>query len=153
MDTTEHGAEAGSDGEIEIDGRVRIRRTELVFSPLRSGGPGGQNVNKVSNGVELRWNLAGSGALSEGQKALVRLRLGRRVTAAGELLLRAVEFRERPRNVEAAVRRLQELLGAALRQAPKRRPTGPTRGSKRRRREAKARRADLKSSRRVGPDE
>lgn len=152
-DTTDHGGGADEADEIAISGRVRIRRSELVLAPLRSGGPGGQNVNKVSNGVELRWDLAGSAALSPDQKALVRQRLGRRVTAAGELLLRAVEFRERPRNVEAALRRLRELLVEALHQDPKRHSTRPTRGSKRRRLEDKARQSKLKISRRARPDD
>lgn len=139
--------------EIAVTPRVRVRVDELRLAPLRSGGPGGQNVNKVSNGVELRWNLAASAALDAGQKEWARSRLGRRINAEGELILRAVEFRERPRNVEAVFRRFAELLATALHRDAARRPTRPTRGSDRRRREAKSRRSDIKRGRRGGPED
>jgi ribosome-associated protein len=139
--------------EIAVTPRVRVRLDELRLSPLRSGGPGGQNVNKVSNGVELRWSLEASAALDAGQKAWARARLGRRINAEGELILRAVEFRERPRNVDAVLKRFAELLAEALHRDPTRRPTRPTRGANRRRREAKSRRSDIKRGRRGGPEE
>ncbi len=136
--------------ELEIRPGLAIAHGELRLGALRAGGPGGQNINKVSNGVELRWDLDGSAALTPEQKALVRERLGRRVNAAGELILRAVEHRERPRNVSAALERLRALLAEALHRDKPRRATRPTRGSQRRRRDAKARRGALKRDRSGG---
>lgn len=148
----DESTDGGEPRELSIRPGVSIPLAELRLGALRAGGPGGQNVNKVSNGVELRWDLEASPALSAEQKALVRERLGRRVNAAGELILRAVEHRERPRNVAAALERLRELLAEALHREKSRRATRPTRGAQRRRREAKARRGALKRQR-GGADE
>ena len=145
--------DGGEPRELPIRPGLAIPLAELRFGALRAGGPGGQNVNKVSNGVELRWDLSASRVLSPDQKALVRERLGRRVNAAGELILRAVEHRERPRNVTAALERLRALLADALHREKSRRPTRPTRGAQRRRREAKARRGDLKRQRGSSSDD
>lgn len=142
-----------SEDELEVAPGVRIRRSELKFSPLRAGGPGGQNVNKVSNGVELRWSLATSPALRPDQRDLLRDKLGKRVNGEGELILRAVEFRERLANLESAEQRFVALVSAALKQQARRRATRPTRGSDRRRREAKSHRSAVKRERRSGADE
>jgi len=141
-----------SDGEdeIEIARGVWLKLSECRTAPLRSGGPGGQNVNKVSNGVELRWSVGESAALGPGQKARVRQRLASRINASDELVLRAVEFRERPRNLAAVVERLRSLLSEALHVDPPRRATRPTRGSERRRRAAKSHRSEVKRQRRSG---
>jgi ribosome-associated protein len=143
----------GADDEFEVAPGVRIRRSELKFTPLRAGGPGGQNVNKVSNGVELRWNLAASPALRPEQRELLREKLGKRVNSEGEFILRAVEFRERLANLESAQQRFVDLVSAALKQQPRRRATRPTRGSDRRRREAKSHRSAVKRERRSAADE
>jgi len=148
----EHG-EPAADDELEVAPGVRIRRSELKFTPLRAGGPGGQNVNKVSNGVELRWNLATSPALRPEQRELLREKLGKRVNSEGEFILRAVEFRERMANLESAEERFVALVSAALKQQPRRRATRPTRGSDRRRREAKSHRSAVKRERRGSGDE
>jgi ribosome-associated protein len=132
---------------LVINSRVSVPLSEVRLGALRAGGPGGQNVNKVSNGVELRWDLAASCALTAEQKQRARERLGRRVNGAGELVLRAVEFRERPRNVAAVLERMRTLVARAIHQDAARRPTRPTRGAQRRRREAKAHRSAVKRQR------
>ncbi len=149
-DDTQDG---GEPRVLVIGPGVAVPLAELHLGALRAGGPGGQNVNKVSNGVELRWDVNASSALSPDQKARVRERLGKRVNAAGELILRAVEHRERPRNVSAALDRLRDLLAEALRREKPRRATRPTRGSQRRRRAAKAHRGALKRERGSTGDE
>ena len=124
-----------------------IPEHEIHTEPLRAGGPGGQNVNKVSSGVLLRFDVPGSGALSATQKELVMQRLNSRLTKHGELLLRAVEHREHARNLSAARERLATILAAALDVARVRRPTRPTRGSNRRRLTDKRQNSERKSGR------
>lgn len=126
---------------------VVLAESELKWTPLRAGGPGGQNVNKVSSGVLLRFDVDGSAALTAPQKERVRQRLASRINSAGELLIRAVEHREHGRNLSAARERLAALLAEALHVLPPRRPTKPTRGSQRRRRADKRRQSERKAQR------
>ena len=79
--------EGSGDDVIELVRGLRLKLSECRTAPLRSGGPGGQNVNKVSNGVELRWNVGESAAVGPGQKERVRQRLASRINAADELVL------------------------------------------------------------------
>ncbi|MCC7011285.1 MAG: aminoacyl-tRNA hydrolase [Planctomycetes bacterium] len=126
---------------------VILPESEIHTSALRAGGPGGQNVNKVSSGVMLRFGLRSSTALSPAQRARACERLASRLTKDGELVLRAVEHREHGRNLEAARERLARLLAEALRVLPPRRATKPTRGSQRRRLADKRHAAERKASR------
>lgn len=132
---------------IEILGNIYIPDTELRFTFSRSGGPGGQNVNKVSTRVTLWFDLNGSSSLTEGQKQKIRSRLGNRMNEAGILSISSSSFRTQKANREDAVRRFQALLSAALAERPARKKTRVPRRVKAKRLQAKKRRSRLKSTR------
>ncbi len=121
---------------------------ELQFSASRSGGPGGQHVNKTSSKVTLSWDLEGSLALSPRQKDLVRRRLGSRITSEGHLHVHASSERSQHRNRLDARRRLAELLRRALHRQRRRIATKTPPGARRRRLEAKRRKGRVKQLRR-----
>ena len=118
-----------------------------VGRALRGPGPGGQNVNKVSTAVELRWNVAQSPALTEPVRARLMKLAGRRLTLDGVLIIQADQFRSQDRNRQDALDRLVALVREAAIAPIPRRPTRPTLGSKKRRLESKGKRADLKKLR------
>lgn len=127
---------------------IQIPDAELTWTFSRSGGPGGQNVNKVSSKALLRWNLLTTAAFGFEPKALLIARLGGRLTKEGDLLISSQRFRDQPRNQEDCKAKLLTLLSEALRPVKVRRPTKPTRGSQERRVQAKKRQARKKSGRR-----
>ncbi len=127
-----------------------LPESELAVENARSGGPGGQNVNKVATKVILRFRPLDSRALDEDQKRLILEHLGHRLTLSGELVLHASRYRQRARNLEDARERLAELMAEALRPRRVRRATRPTRASGRRRLEQKRRRSESKRDRRPG---
>lgn len=137
--------------EIRITPRISVSSHELALSYARSGGPGGQHVNKTSSKVLLRWNLERSGALTPAQRDRAREKLGARLTEDGDLLITAEKHREQSRNVDDAVTRFAAVLSEALRIPKKRRATKPTRGSQKRRVEAKRQRGETKRQRRSKP--
>ena len=132
---------------IRVTEALEIDERELSETFVRASGPGGQNVNKVSTAVELRFDAAGSPSLPEGVKARLLRLAGRRATDQGVIVLLAQRFRTQEANRRDAVARLVGLIANAA-EAPKpRRPTRPTLASKRRRLEAKTRRGGIKAGR------
>jgi len=132
---------------LEITPTLAIPDDELVERFVRSSGPGGQNVNKVSTAVELRFDIANSPSLPDEVRARLLARRDRRITDDGVLVLSAQRFRTQDRNREDARERLAAVIAAALHVAKKRVATKPTRGSKERRLGAKRDRATVKRHR------
>ena len=127
---------------------VVVSESELVFRATRSGGPGGQNVNKVATRIELIWDVAGSPSLDEAIRARLLKALATRLDGEGRLRIVASEERSQSRNRELALERLAQVITEALKPRKKRRPTKPTKGSKQRRLKAKRVRSDRKRDRR-----
>lgn len=132
---------------LRIDDTITLEDWEMTESFVRSSGPGGQNVNKVSSAVELRFEAARSPNLSEAVKARLRRLAGRRWTKEGAVVLQVEETRSQARNREIARERLAELVRAALVAPKPRRPTRPTKGSVERRIKEKKVRGEVKAGR------
>jgi ribosome-associated protein len=131
---------------LPVDDRLAIPEEELSFLTSRSGGPGGQNVNKLETRVTVRFDLA-SPSLADDQRARLRDRLATRITRAGVLHVTAQRHRTQAANREAAIARLLELLREALAEAAPRRPTRISRAARARRLQAKRRRGERKRTR------
>lgn len=137
-----------------MDAEPLVVRADLVIPAgelreelSRSGGPGGQNVNKVSTRVTLRWSIAGSRVLDPARRQRLLARLASRLTREGELLVHCDETRSQLQNRAAARVRLAAVVREALREPKVRRATRPTRGSQQRRQEGKRRRSGVKRMR------
>jgi len=132
---------------IHITDAIAIEEREVEESFVRAAGPGGQNVNKVATAVQLRFDVRRSPSLPDDMRSRLEKLAGRRLTQAGVLIITAQRYRTQERNRQDALERLVALLRrAAVRPAP-RRPTKPTAGARRRRLDAKNRRAGIKKLR------
>ena len=138
---------------VQVNDTITIPDTEFDWSYARSGGPGGQNVNKVSSKAVLRWNVAASPSLPEHVRARLMALHRRRVTTEGELVISSQRYRDQERNRTDCLEKLAEMVREAATLPKARRATRPTRGSKLRRLAAKRRRSALKADRRDGIDE
>ena len=125
----------------------RIPEDELEFRFFRSGGPGGQNVNKVATALQMRFDVRNSPSLTEPVKARLMKLAGSRLTLDGIIQITAVRFRTQERNRADAIARLDEMVAEASIKPVYRVPTRPTRASKERRLQAKSSRASIKSGR------
>ncbi len=134
-------------GTLRITSDIVIDDAELTEQFVRASGPGGQNVNKVSTAVQLRFNVYASPSLPWDVRARLVSLAGKRVNAAGELMITAQRFRTQAQNRLDARERLASLIRAALHAPKPRRKTKPTAASKRRRLDNKHRRGEIKASR------
>ena len=133
---------------IVVNERVSIEEAELDFEFIRSSGPGGQNVNKVSTAVRLRFDATNSPSIPEDVRRRLLTLAGRRVGGDGFLTILAQTARTQDANRRDAVERLVELIARACERPKPRRPSRPTLGSQKRRLETKRKRSETKSRRR-----
>ena len=133
---------------LRVNDRITIPFTEFDFTFARSGGPGGQNVNKVNSKVTLRWNITSSPSLPSDVLARFRSKYHRRMTKDGELVMHSQRYRDQGRNVADCLEKLRELLLEVAVAPRRRKPTRPTKGSVQRRLTAKKQRSDRKQNRR-----
>jgi ribosome-associated protein len=133
---------------LEITPTLQIPDTEFTWAFARSGGPGGQNVNKVASKALLRWNIAASTALPEEVKIRLALQQKRFFTLDGELIMTSQLTRDQERNRQDCLDKLRAIILQALAVPKARKKTRPSRGSKRRRLQDKKQRSDVKQNRR-----
>lgn len=138
--------------DLVVTPRVTIPAGELEFSFSRSGGPGGQNVNKVSSKVDLRWNPRTSAALGEDDRAWVLQKLRSRLTTDDTLIITSTATRDQIANRADALEKLTLIVAAALDRPKPRKASKPSRGAKRRRVADKRHNAEKKANRRSGGD-
>jgi ribosome-associated protein len=133
---------------IVITPTIQINEEEIEYNFIRSPGPGGQNVNKVSSAVQLRFNLLGSSAIPQDLKQRLVKLAGRRLTSEGVLIIDARQYRSQERNRQAAVGRLVRMIQQASEPPKPRHKTKPTHAATLRRLESKRNRSEIKRMRR-----
>lgn len=134
---------------IQVTDTITLAESEIQLEFIRSSGPGGQNVNKVSSAVQIRFDAVGSSALSDDIYARLKQVAGRRITAEGVLIIKASRFRSQEQNRQDAVNRLIALIQRAAEKPKRRRPTNPPAVSRQRRLENKRRRGETKRRRKT----
>ena len=138
--------------DIVVTSRVTIPAGELAIAFARSGGPGGQNVNKVASKVELRWNPTTSAALTDDDRSWLVHRLKSRLTVDGTLIVTSTATRDQLKNRDDAAKKLALIVRTALERPKPRKATKPSRAAKRRRIADKRHHAKIKRARRGGDD-
>jgi len=136
---------------IRVNAQIELDEREIQEDFVRASGPGGQNVNKVSTAVQLRFDVARSPSLPDPVRARLIALAGRRVTQDGVLVIEAERYRSQRRNRDDALERLIELIREACEVDKPRRPTRPTLASKKRRLDSKQRRGETKKLRTSTP--
>jgi ribosome-associated protein len=132
---------------LEINDHIRIPENEWTFTFVRSGGPGGQNVNKVASKAVLRWSMAESPSIPEAVRQRLRAQQRRRITTEGDLLVTSQRYRDQDRNRLDCLEKLQAIVREATRVPKTRKKTKPSPGSHRRRLADKRRQSARKQER------
>ena len=132
---------------LHVSAQIAIPDEELTFTFSRSGGPGGQNVNKVSSRATLRWNFADSRALPDDVRQRFTTRFGNRITVDGDVVIHSQRFRDQNRNCDDCRAKLAEMILQVATTPRKRKKTKPTRGAHQRRLKEKKQRSERKKLR------
>ena len=134
---------------IRITDTITLDESEIELEFIRSSGPGGQNVNKVSSAVQLRFNAAGSPALTDTVRHRLKKIAGQRMTTGGVLIIKANRYRSQEQNRQDAVNRLVSLIQRAIEKPKPRRPTRPSAASRQHRLASKRHRSETKRRRKT----
>ena len=135
---------------LAVTPTLTIPDDDLRFTFSRSSGPGGQNVNKVNSKATLHFSVRNSASLPPGVRERFVQKFGSRLTNEGDVVITSQESRDQPKNIDSCLEKLRGMILEVLHPPKKRRTTKPTKGSKRRRVEAKRRRSQVKEGRKGG---